>query len=53
MLMRIRRGQFPHVGVDPFPEYVDYFSGEVQDTPMTAMPVPKARFVPSKWEEKK
>lgn len=29
MLMRIRRGQFPHLEVDPFPEYNDFASREV------------------------
>jgi ribosome biogenesis protein ERB1 len=53
MLMRIRRGQFPHLGVDPYPEYVDWCSGEVEATPISNAPEPKRRFIPSKWEEQK
>ncbi|GBF97452.1 hypothetical protein Rsub_10375 [Raphidocelis subcapitata] len=51
MLMRLRRGQFPHLEVDPFPEY--YEDEEVEPTPLVNMPEPKRRFIPSKWEEKK
>ena len=39
--------------VDPFPEYNDYFSGDVQIHPVLNLPEPKRRFVRSKWEEKK
>lgn len=53
MLMRIRRGQFPHLEVDPFPEYEEWASTEVQETPIINLPEPKRRFIPSKWEEKK
>jgi len=53
MLMRIRRGQFPHAEVNPFPDYSEWCSGEVEVTPITNAPEPKRRFVPSKWEEKK
>lgn len=53
MLMRIRRGQFPHMEVDPFPDYYDITNDEVEATPLTNMPEPKSRFIPSKWEEKK
>lgn len=53
MIMRIRKGQFPHVEVDPFQPYDDYFSREREIMPIVDMPEPKRRFVPSKWEEQK
>jgi ribosome biogenesis protein ERB1 len=51
MLMRIRRGEFPHAEVNPFPEYAE--SDEVWAAPLRNDPEPKRRFIPSKWEEKK
>eukprot|EP00878_Enallax_costatus_P022018 GHUV01023341.1.p1 GENE.GHUV01023341.1~~GHUV01023341.1.p1 ORF type:complete len:177 (+),score=38.84 GHUV01023341.1:913-1443(+) len=53
MIMRIRKGQFPHVEVNPYEPYIDYFSGDVDPTPIINAPEPKRRFIPSKWEEKK
>ncbi|KAG2483393.1 hypothetical protein HYH03_017745 [Edaphochlamys debaryana] len=53
MVMRIRKGQFPHVEVNPFEPYNDYFSREREVMPIVDRPEPKSRFVPSKWEEKK
>ncbi|GLC45419.1 Ribosome bioproteinsis protein 1 [Pleodorina starrii] len=53
MVMRIRNGQFPHVEVNPFEPYNDYFSREREVMPIVDRPEPKSRFVPSKWEEKK
>jgi len=53
MIMRIRQGRFPHVEVNPFEEYSDWFSSDVMPTPLRDAPEPKSRFVPSKWEAKK
>eukprot|EP00873_Tetraselmis_striata_P035963 jgi/Tetstr1/456227/TSEL_042990.t1 len=53
MIQRIRMGKFPHLEVDPFPEYNDYFTRETQIHPVLNLPEPKRRFVRSKWEEKK
>lgn len=53
VLMRIRRGQLPSLEADPFPEYNDFASRDVEAEPIVNMPEPKRRFVPSKWEEQK
>jgi ribosome biogenesis protein ERB1 len=53
MIHRIRRGQFPHVEVNPYPEEDDWFSRETEVMPLSGAPEPKRRFVPSKWEEQK
>lgn len=53
MLMRIRRGHFPHVGVDPYPDYEAWADDTIEPTPLLNAPEPKRRFIPSKWEEKK
>ena len=38
---------------DPFEDYVDFFTSDVQRMPVTGRPEPKSRFTPSKWEHKK
>ncbi|GAX73046.1 hypothetical protein CEUSTIGMA_g499.t1 [Chlamydomonas eustigma] len=53
MVMRIRKGQFPSVQINPFEEYNDYFTRERMIMPINDAPVPKRRFIPSKHEEKK
>lgn len=39
--------------VNPYEPYIDYFSGDVDPTPLINAPEPKRRFIPSKWEEQK
>mmetsp|Transcript_18446 Transcript_18446/g.51668 ORF Transcript_18446/g.51668 Transcript_18446/m.51668 type:complete len:718 (-) Transcript_18446:1514-3667(-) len=53
MIQRIRAGRFPHLEVDPFPEYNDFFTKDRELHPVLNLPEPKSRFVRSKWEEKK
>ncbi|MEW5319093.1 MAG: hypothetical protein WDW38_010263 [Sanguina aurantia] len=53
MVMRIRKGHFPHLEVNPYEPYDDYFTRDVEVMPINAAPEPKRRFIPSKWEEKK
>lgn len=54
MVMRVRKGLFPHVEVDPHAPYVDWFSGDVSAVPLRGGGAePKRRFVPSKHEEAK
>lgn len=53
MVMRIRKGHFPHLEVNPYEPYDDYFTRDVEIMPINAAPEPKRRFIPSKWEEKK
>ncbi|KAJ9521536.1 hypothetical protein QJQ45_008812 [Haematococcus lacustris] len=53
MIMAIRKGQFPHVEINPFEPYSDWFTRDVEKVPFNDAPVPKRRFIPSKHEEKK
>lgn len=53
MINRIRKGEFPHLEVNPFPDENDWFTRETEIMPLTGAPEPKRRFIPSKWEEKK
>eukprot|EP01025_Chloroclados_australasicus_P042378 TRINITY_DN4507_c0_g1_i8.p1 TRINITY_DN4507_c0_g1~~TRINITY_DN4507_c0_g1_i8.p1 ORF type:complete len:725 (-),score=120.31 TRINITY_DN4507_c0_g1_i8:319-2268(-) len=52
MLMRLRVGKYPHVEVNPYEPYVDWFSGKVRRMPVADTPVRKSAFAPPKWEEK-
>eukprot|EP00249_Psilotum_nudum_P016440 c25825_g1_i1 orf=239-2530(+) len=53
LIMRLRQGKIPHAEVNPFEPYVDWFDWEDKGHPLSSAPVPKRRFVPSKWEAKK
>eukprot|EP00730_Choanoeca_flexa_P014134 TRINITY_DN6067_c0_g1_i1.p1 TRINITY_DN6067_c0_g1~~TRINITY_DN6067_c0_g1_i1.p1 ORF type:complete len:449 (+),score=45.84 TRINITY_DN6067_c0_g1_i1:19-1365(+) len=53
MIKRIQGGQLPDAGIDPYEDYVDFFTHEKMKTPVVSVPEPKRRFVPSKWEHKK
>jgi len=53
VLKKITRNEIPEDGYDPYQDYVDYFSGKTEITPLSAAPEPKRRFVPSKNEAKR
>lgn len=53
MVMRIRKGQFPSVDINPYEPYNDWFSRDVEISGLNEAPEPKRRFIPSKWEEQK
>src|SRR5215469_6322858 len=53
VLKKITRNEIPEDGYDPYPDYVDYFSGKTEIMPLSAAPEPKRRFVPSKNEAKR
>ncbi|EDQ89285.1 block of proliferation 1 [Monosiga brevicollis MX1] len=53
MIKRIQSGQLPDTGINPYEDYVDFFTHEKMQTPVVDKPEPKRRFVPSKWEHKK
>lgn len=53
LIKRIQRGENPDDSVNPYEDYVDWFTGELQVTPVTSMPEPKRRFIPSKHEAKR
>ncbi len=50
LLRRMQTGQVAHPEHDPYPEYVDYFTGHINIHAMNDRPEPKRRFLPSKWE---
>lgn len=39
--------------MDPYEDYIDFFTHETRVTPLSAAPEPKRRFVPSKHEHKR
>ena len=53
VLKKITHNEIPEDGYDPYPDYVDYFSGKTEIMPLSAAPEPKRRFVPSKNEAKR
>jgi ribosome biogenesis protein ERB1 len=52
MIKRIQGGEFPDSAYDPYQDYVDFFTHEKRVTPISNVPEPKGRFLPSKWEHK-
>ncbi|VVT57837.1 uncharacterized protein SAPINGB_P005894 [Magnusiomyces paraingens] len=53
IIKRIQRGENPDDSVNPYEDYVDWFTHEKTITPLEARPEPKRRFVPSKHEAKR
>ncbi len=47
---RLRHGKFPDAAMDPYPDYVPYYSSIKEIHPMGNPMPPKARFIPSKHE---
>jgi len=50
LIRRLQAGAFAHPEHDDTPEYVDYYSSKKEAMPLWANPVPKSKFLPSKWE---
>jgi ribosome biogenesis protein ERB1 len=50
IIRRIQAGAFAHAEHDDTPDYVDYFTHEVEPMPLSAAPDAKRQFTPSKWE---
>ncbi|KAB8339127.1 hypothetical protein FH972_022063 [Carpinus fangiana] len=53
VLKRLTRNEAPEDGYDPYPDMVEYFSGKLEQMPLSAAPEPKRRFIPSKHEAKR
>jgi len=55
ILKKITRNETPGDGYDPYPDYVDWFTGKHREEimPLSAAPEPKRRFVPSSHEHKR
>mmetsp|Transcript_10390 Transcript_10390/g.20458 ORF Transcript_10390/g.20458 Transcript_10390/m.20458 type:complete len:820 (+) Transcript_10390:133-2592(+) len=53
MARRMMEGKFPEQGFDPYPDYIDFESGEKAVMPIADPYEPKRRFVPSKFERMK
>ncbi|SSD60685.1 probable Ribosome biogenesis protein ERB1 [Saccharomycodes ludwigii] len=53
LIKKIERNENTTDEVDPYPKYIDWFTRDEQLTPVTAIPEPKRRFIPSKIEAKR
>ncbi|XP_046843555.1 ribosome biogenesis protein bop1-like isoform X2 [Xenia sp. Carnegie-2017] len=49
----IQNKHYPANADDPYQPYIDHFSSIKMEHPISNMPEPKSRFIPSKWEHKK
>lgn len=52
ILNRIRKGKYPDPNYDPYADFIDFFSYEQEQFPVTNHPIPKSRFIPSLGEKK-
>ncbi len=46
-------GSFPKQDYDPYEPTVEWFTSKPEVMPLNAIPEPKRRFIPSKWEAKR
>ncbi|KAK6259265.1 hypothetical protein SCA6_013739 [Theobroma cacao] len=53
LIRRLLKGKAPHAEFDPYAPYVDWFKWDDAKHPLSNVPEPKRRFIPSKWESKK
>ena len=55
IIRRLERAENPDADYDPYENTIEWFTGKGMErqTPLSAAPEPKRRFVPSKWEHKK
>ncbi|SCU83039.1 LAME_0C03774g1_1 [Lachancea meyersii CBS 8951] len=53
LISKIQQNEKTDDSVDPYEPYVDWFTRHTETTPLTAVPEPKRRFVPSKNEAKR
>ena len=53
IIKRIKRAELPDAEYNAYEDYVDYFSGVLEESPISQRPEPKSRFVPSKHEQKR
>lgn len=52
-LLNIQKGRTPEVSVDPYADHQDWYSNTIDPFPVSAATLPKRRFRPSVWEERK
>lgn len=53
LLKRLAQSEIPDENFDPYPDYDDFFTNTVRETPLSSAPEPKRRFAPSKHEQKR
>lgn len=53
LISKIQKNEKTDDSVDPYQPYVDWFTRHTETMPLTAVPEPKRRFVPSKNEAKR
>ena len=52
ILNRIRKGKYPDPNFEPYADFIDFFSYEQEQFPVTNHPIPKSRFIPSLSEKR-
>lgn len=53
LIKRFRKGKYVDPAYDPYAPWVDFFTHEVMQHPVTNRPEDKRSFIPSLWEKKK
>ena len=55
IIRRLQEGENPDASYDPYEPTVEWFTGKGKEEimPISAVPEPKRRWVPSKWEKQK
>ena len=53
IISRLQKGKNPDADYNMYPEWTDWFSGDVMETPLRDLPETKRSFLPSQWEKMK
>ncbi|KRZ86590.1 Ribosome biogenesis protein bop1-B, partial [Trichinella sp. T8] len=53
VIQNIQQARYPNSDYDPYPRYVDFFTGETATMPVCNTSLAKRNFIPSKLEEQK
>ncbi|KRY82360.1 Ribosome biogenesis protein bop1-B [Trichinella pseudospiralis] len=53
VIQNIQKARYPNSDYDPYPRYVDFFTGETATMPVCDTSLTKRSFIPSKLEEQK
>ena len=53
IIQRIENNQYGDSSYDPYEPLNEFFTKDIMQTPLTGVPEPKRRFIPSKWEYKR
>jgi ribosome biogenesis protein ERB1 len=53
IIHKLQKAEYAAEGFDPYQPTVEWFTSQKEIHPLSAVPEPKRRFLPSKWEHKK